>query len=138
MTQSSIFANRKTWIGAGVTAVAVAVVVQFGFDGYPKKEDLAGTVVPAQRYRADQAATQNIQLGDQTVAQLLQNDSFLRMVKDPQIRAMAMDPAFQAAAKAMQDNPEAAKALMSSTDAAKTLLADTEAAKAVLHHTGAS
>lgn len=140
MTQqsSSIFANRKTWIGAGVALVALVVVVQFGFDGKTKKEDVAGTVVPAERYRAAQPAAQEIKLGDQAVAQLLQNDTFVRMIKDPQVRAMALDPGFQAAAQAMLASPEAAKVLLANAEVAKYLGGNTEAAKAVLSNAEAA
>jgi len=47
------FGNRKIWIGAGVAAAAVIVTVFSGVH-FPPGSDTAGTIVPAQRYRAPQ------------------------------------------------------------------------------------
>jgi len=45
--------GRKTWIlGAGLVAIA-AIVAYLGFDYPPASDDAAGTIVPANRYRAD-------------------------------------------------------------------------------------
>jgi hypothetical protein len=45
--------GRKTWIlGAGLVAIA-AIVAYLGFDYPPAGDEAAGTIVPANRYRAD-------------------------------------------------------------------------------------
>ena len=45
------FGNRKIWIGVGIAAAAVIVTVSTGIFP-PSGSDTAGTIVPAQRYRA--------------------------------------------------------------------------------------
>ncbi len=115
-------AKRKAWIGAGIALVAVAIVVRYGFDSVPKSEDVAGTVVPAQRYRAPQG-TDEIRLGDQTVAQLMQNDAFVKLIKDPQVQAMAREPGFVAAAQLIRQNPELARMFATNADMAKAMAA---------------
>ncbi|MEP7058193.1 MAG: hypothetical protein ABI809_10530 [Caldimonas sp.] len=55
-------ANRKIWIGGAVAAVAVALVAQYGFDIPPKGENVTGTIVPAQRYRAEQPSAADVKL----------------------------------------------------------------------------
>lgn len=115
-------AKRKAWLGAGIALVAVAIVVRFGFDSVPKSEDVAGTVVPAQRYRAPQG-TEDIKLGDQTVAQLMQNDAFVKLIRDPQIQAMAREPGFVAAAQLIRQNPELARMFATNADMAKAMAA---------------
>ena len=56
------FANRKAWVGGGI-AVAVAVVVtQVALD-FPLSKDVVGTIIPAQRYRAPQNGSEQVQLG---------------------------------------------------------------------------
>jgi len=57
-----IFAHRKAWLGAGVAAAAAVVVAQVAFD-FPLAKDVVGTVIPAQRYRAAQNGSEQVQLG---------------------------------------------------------------------------
>ena len=65
MTQESsrrIFAHRKAWLGAGIAAAAAVVVAQVAFD-FPIAKDVTGTVIPAQRYRAAQNGSEQVQVG---------------------------------------------------------------------------
>ena len=62
---SGLFAKRRTWIGAAIAAAAVVAVAQYGFDFPPRGEDVLGTIVPAQRYRAPQATAQDIKVDGQ-------------------------------------------------------------------------
>jgi hypothetical protein len=123
-------AKRKAWIGAGIALVAVAIVVRYGFDSVPKPEDVAGTVVPAQRYRAPQAAPE-IQLGDQSLAQLMQNDAFVRLIRDPQVQALVKEPGFVEAARLLQSHPEAARLMLVHAESGKQVLASPELAKSM-------
>ena len=123
-------AKRKAWIGAGIALVAVAIVVRYGFDTVPKSEDVAGTVVAAQRYRAPQGAA-DIKLGDQTMAQLMQNDAFVKLIRDPQVQAMAREPGFVEAARLFQSNPDLARQMAAFAEPAKQALALPEMAKAM-------
>jgi len=61
-TTRRIFAHRKAWLGAGVAAAAAVVVAQVAFD-FPLAKDVVGTVIPAQRYRAAQNGSEQVQLG---------------------------------------------------------------------------
>jgi hypothetical protein len=123
-------AKRKAWLGAGIALVAVAIVVRYGFDTVPKPEDVAGTVVAAQRYRAPQGAA-DIRLGDQTMAQLMQNDAFVKLIRDPQVQAMAREPGFVEAARLFQSNPDLARQMAAFAEPAKKALATPELAKAM-------
>ena len=114
---SSFRSNSKAWVVGGGAVLALAVVVYVG-TGYPPNELAAsGTIAPAERYRAAQVTADEVQLGDQAVAQLMQTDLFERMVSDPEFRAMAADPGFQALAQhpqalaAMAQYPQAFAAL---------------------------
>jgi hypothetical protein len=65
MTEQSsrrIFAHRKAWMGGGIAAAAAVVVAQLAFD-FPLPQDVVGTVIPAQRYRAAQNGSEQVQLG---------------------------------------------------------------------------
>ncbi|NDP42770.1 MAG: hypothetical protein GZ089_08660, partial [Aromatoleum sp.] len=67
--QSGSFGNRKVWIGAGIAAAAAVLAVSFGIDFPPGGTDTAGTIVPAQRYRAPQTTTDDVKLGGQSGGQ---------------------------------------------------------------------
>lgn len=84
------FGTRKLWVGGALSALVVAVAM-IGFDLPPKSESIVGTIAPAERYRAPQDNTEAVKLGDQTIAQLLQNDGFDKLVKDPQMKALSQD-----------------------------------------------
>ncbi len=55
---------KKIWIGGTVAiAIAIAIVVlQFGPGGKPADKDVVGTVMPAQRYRAEQPTGSDVQV----------------------------------------------------------------------------
>lgn len=123
-------AKRKTMIGGGIAVVAALIVWQFGFDSTIRSEDVAGTVVPAQRYRAPQAAP-DIKLGDQSLAQLMQDDAFVKLIRDPQIQALAREPGFVEAARILQNSPEAARVMIQYAETAKRALASPEMLQAM-------
>lgn len=123
-------AKRKAMVGGGLAIVAALIVWQFGFDPTLRSEDVAGTVVPAQRYRAPQGAA-DIKLGDQSLAQLMQNDAFVKLIRDPQIQALAREPGFVEAARILQNNPEAARVMIQYAEATKKALASPEMLKAM-------
>ena len=120
--------KRALWIGTGVAASAV-LIAGFLLKFPPAGENAVGTVAPAQRYRAEQIKAGDVKLGDQTVAQLMQSDSFERIVRDPKMRALAQDPAFEALARS-----EALAAILRNADAlvaqAKSANADALVARA--------
>jgi len=63
-----------------IGAIALVAVVWFG-SNMSTDEEITGTVAPAERYRAEQPGTNEIQLGDQSVQELMQTDAFDRMIK---------------------------------------------------------
>ena len=60
--QSKTVGNRKAWFGVGIAAAAVLVVAQYGFD-FPLGKDVTGTIMPAQRYRAEPNGSEAVKLG---------------------------------------------------------------------------
>lgn len=57
--------NQKIWVGGAVAAAALGIAV-FALDLPPKSENVLGTVVPAERYRAPQAGAEAVKLGPTT------------------------------------------------------------------------
>jgi hypothetical protein len=115
-TMSRNDSKLALWIGTGVAAAAV-LISAFVFKFPPGGENVSGTVVPAQRYRAEQIKAEDVKLGDQAVAKLMQTEAFQRIVRDPKMRTLARDPGFQALAK----KPAALVALVNQADAAIAL-----------------
>jgi hypothetical protein len=95
--------KQLIWMGGGIAVAAVVAVAFLTIDYPPDSRKTAGTVAPAQRYRAEQPKAGDVKLGDQAVAQLMQTEAFDRFVKDPSTRALALDPDFQALAKLHAD-----------------------------------
>ena len=55
--------TRKVWAGGAIVVVALGVAILVS--GYPpKEENVLGTVVPAERYRAPQAGAESVKLGE--------------------------------------------------------------------------
>ncbi len=55
---------KKIWMGGAVAVAAVTaiVVAQFGPGGKPAEKDVVGTVMPAQKYRAEQPTSSDVQV----------------------------------------------------------------------------
>ena len=60
----SFLGNRKVWIGGGVAAAAVIFAMSSGIDFPLGGKDTAGTIVPAERYRAPQNTADDVKLGN--------------------------------------------------------------------------
>jgi hypothetical protein len=71
--KSGFIGKRTVWIGAGITAVAVVLVLQY-VDFPPSGKDVSGTIVPAQRYRATQNTGDDVKLGDPSTTQQSQTN----------------------------------------------------------------
>ena len=136
------FGTRKLWVGGAISALVVAVAM-VGFDLPPKSESIVGTIAPAERYRAPQDNTEAVKLGDQTIAQLLQNDGFDKMVKDPQMKALSQDANVRMLAAAlarvssgtgmtMLQNIGAAQAAAENVALAKAMLGNVELSRAAV------
>ena len=105
--------KRNVWIGLGLAAAGVILVGHYVFEIPPGGLDATGTVAPAQRYRAAQIQSKDVKLGDQAIAQAMQTDTYQRLAKDAEFRALAQSAAFQALAQ----NPAALAALAQNSQA---------------------
>ena len=81
--------SGKTGLVVGLLVAVVAGVGYFASQHPPASEDVAGTIAPAQRYRADQIGSQDIQLGDQSIQQFMQTDLFEQIMTDEARRSAA-------------------------------------------------
>jgi hypothetical protein len=140
--QERIGSRRKLWAGGAVAVLAVGVAL-IAFDYPPKSQDVTGTIAPAERYRAPQATTEPVKLGDQTIAQLMQNDGFDKAIKDPQMQSLSQDASFRLLAQVLARSPEAGRTMLGNIEAtratvenqalAKTVLANVEASRTALN-----
>ena len=89
--------NTKVWMLVAALAVAIAAVVFFGSNYPPDSEMASGTIVPAERYRADQITSDDVMLGDESIAQFMQTDEFELLVNDEIFMEAISQDAFQAA-----------------------------------------
>ena len=63
--------------------VAVVAVVGYFASSYPpSSEEAAGTIAPAERYRADQIGSEDVKLGDESLQAFMQTDTFDRLIND--------------------------------------------------------
>ena len=92
--------RTKIWLVVG--GIIVLAVVGYVAKLYPPaKDDLAGSVVPADRYRADTSAANpsGVALGDESVAQFMQSDLYQKIVSDRALASTLANDAFQTAMK---------------------------------------
>src|SRR5262245_11468075 len=100
----ALSSNAKLGVAAtGLVAVLAIGAVAVGTLQPPFGGESAGTIAPAERYRAAQVTTSDVTLGDDSVPLLMQTDIFQLMVHDPSFRVLAADPGFAALAQ----NPQA-------------------------------
>lgn len=84
MSNSDNNKGRMTTIVAAF-AVVIAIVAYFGVK-YPMPGDQAtGTIAPAERYRGEQITTDDVTLGDESMAKLMQTDIYQEMVENPEV-----------------------------------------------------
>ena len=119
--------SKYVILGGGLVAAALVLFIGPRMFKVPSRDEAIGTVVPAERYRAKQIEASDVKLGDQAVTQLMQTESFERIIKDPQMRALAVDPGFIALAR----NPAALAALARSPDAVSALARSPDAVAAL-------
>ncbi len=68
-----------------IGVAALAVVAYFGMIN-PPGDEVAGTVVPAERYRTEQPGAADVELGDQTIQEFMQTDAFELILNDEVVR----------------------------------------------------
>ena len=87
--------NSKTWIVVVVLAVVICGVAFLGKDFPSGSDQASGTIVPAERYRADQISSEDVVLGDESIAQFMQTDEFELLVNDEAFMAAIGQEAFR-------------------------------------------
>ena len=89
--------NQKTFIVVLGLAVVIGGVAFLG-NGFQFGDDQAsGTIVPAERYRGEQIDSSDVELGDESVAQLMQTDLFQQIVSDAAFAEAMRSDAFRSA-----------------------------------------
>ena len=63
--------NQKVWMVVAGLAIVIGGVAFLGGDFPTGSDQAAGTIVPAERYRGEQISDNDVQLGDESVAQLM-------------------------------------------------------------------
>ena len=91
---NSSMGNRKIWIGVGIAAAAVIVVVSTGILP-PTGKDTAGTIAPAQRYQGQQGTAADVNLGNPSGTQ---SSAVAPAVQDASQNAASQNAASQNAA----------------------------------------
>ena len=98
--ESTDQSSPKTKIWLAVVGVVVLAGVAYVADIYPPSdESLTGSVVPAERYRAETSATgsSRLTLGDENVAQFMQTDLYRQIVSDRELAAVFASEGFRQA-----------------------------------------
>jgi hypothetical protein len=91
--------SPRTKIWLVVAGVIVLAAVGYVAKLYPpSRQELTGSVVPADRYRADTgAANGSVALGDQSIAQFMQTDVYRKIVADKALASAFASDAFRQA-----------------------------------------
>ncbi|HZN56303.1 MAG TPA: hypothetical protein VFB67_13375 [Candidatus Polarisedimenticolaceae bacterium] len=90
-------ANKWVFIGGSVIAAAALVVF---FQNYPPEpKDAVGTVGAAQRYHSTQITGNDVTLDQTELTTWIQSETFDRIVKDPEARALFANDAVMDALK---------------------------------------
>ena len=97
MTSGQSKLSGKKAVTIGLLVAVVAGVGYYASEFPPSGEDVAGTIAPAQRYRAEQIGSQDIQLGDQSIQQFMQTDLFEQIMTDEALREAISSEAFREA-----------------------------------------
>lgn len=86
---------KKVMLGlAAVAAIVFAVLIVRGFPMVDRGTE--GTIGAAKKYQAQQLASGDVKTADPAVQEFLQSDTFDRIAKDPQARALLADASFAA------------------------------------------
>jgi len=84
-----VMLKKAIW---GLAAVAAVLLVVFTVIGFPPADrGTEATIGAAQKYQGAQLAAGDVKVGDPSVQQFLQSETFDRLLKDPQARAILSD-----------------------------------------------
>jgi hypothetical protein len=129
-------ASRKIWAGGAVAAVALGVAV-FATGYPPKAENLTGTVAPAERYRAPQAGSDAIKLGEPAATTTAAAPAAATGIEAGKADAAKADAAKADAAKMDASKADASRMVASKTDA-QMMAEKADASRAVAAQADAS
>ena len=85
--------HKGLWLGGGIAA-ALALAAYVGFQNPPAPEDAVGTIAEAKRYRGEKIDSADVQLGDQTIQELVQTDEFASLIQDEDFVKLMADGRF--------------------------------------------
>ena len=86
--------SNKTIPAFVIGAVFGGAIAYFGLTN-PPGDALTGAVAPAERYRTEQPGADSIQLGDESIQDVMQSDAFARLVADDAFRDAMPSEAFR-------------------------------------------
>ncbi|NOR20635.1 MAG: hypothetical protein GQ538_11175, partial [Xanthomonadales bacterium] len=89
--------NQKTLIVLAGLAIVIGGVAFIGGDFPAGSDQASGTIVPAERYRGEQISSEDIVLGDDSIAQFMQTDEFELLRNDEVFLEAISQEAFQTA-----------------------------------------
>ncbi|HUC43813.1 MAG TPA: hypothetical protein VMR65_07240, partial [Candidatus Sulfotelmatobacter sp.] len=93
MSNGKHVSAKVVFIGGGLLVASALVLF---FNHYPPDpKDVVGTVGGAQRYHATQITGDDVKVTPSDIATWAQNESFSRIVNDPEARRLFADQAFQ-------------------------------------------
>ncbi|MDH3804476.1 MAG: hypothetical protein OEU90_03285, partial [Gammaproteobacteria bacterium] len=88
--------TNKTIPAFVLGAVVGVAIAYFGLNN-PPGANVTGTIAPAERYRTDQAGSDDIQLGNQELQEVMQTDVFATLVADEAFRNAMNSESFRSA-----------------------------------------
>jgi hypothetical protein len=88
-----VMTRKAMWGIAAAAAVALGVYTVTGFP--PVDKGTEGTIGAAQKYQAPQLSDSDVVLGDAAAQEFLQSETFDRLLKDPEARALLSDRSLQ-------------------------------------------
>ena len=74
-----------------VAFVAGVAIGHFASSVPPDSDGMAGTVAPAERYRANPMTADDVVLGDESLVNLMQTDAFTAVMRDPDLASLLAD-----------------------------------------------
>lgn len=90
--EQGTFGRGKVWGVVGVLAVAVGLIGYLDLGS--ENSYLSGVIAPAERYRDNNITADDVVLGDDDVAQLLQSDAFIALIEDDSFAQLMADVRF--------------------------------------------
>jgi hypothetical protein len=93
----SAMVRKAMWGLAAAAAILLGIYTVTGFP--PVERGTEGTIGAAQKYQAAQLSEKDVVLGDQEAQEFIQSETFDRLLKDPDARALLLDKGLQSQLK---------------------------------------